>query len=407
MEQRPDVRDSSVWERSVAKTAMDYLLEQRAVGVGCSLMALGVTCKKMPVLCAGLALLVYAISLNIRRPSVAPPVNKNGFIDFDTFDGPLAREYLGFDFAHLQPLFTALRFPARLKVGGNADPTKDFFVCGKLAFLFMLYRVKNGEKLTLSQDLWGYQYSVLSRIYRAAEMYLVDTHGHLLEDLAFFVPSFEVYNTVIQRRITKNRDVVPPEGRRCVGFLDRTSVGIARPDGDWAHQQLYWNKKSKMHCLAYQSLIGPDGMIMHFWGPMAGRHNDNLLLGNSDINQLMMDAQTAFGILIFYWCYTDRGYANFQCVRAAHHGLGVTLQQNVYNAIMTAVRVTVEWGFGKVYNMGQLITQMHTMKLQETPVNYHVKSVVLLCNAHTCLYGSNTSKYFGLKPPDLYKYFDL
>jgi hypothetical protein len=49
---------------------------------------------------------------------------------------------------------------------------------------------------------------------------------------------------------------------------------------------------------------------------------------------------------------------------------------------MTAVRVTVEWGFGKVYNMGQLITQMHTMKLQETPVNYHVKSDVLLCNAH-------------------------
>ncbi|KAJ1400334.1 hypothetical protein B484DRAFT_242918 [Ochromonadaceae sp. CCMP2298] len=74
---------------------------------------------------------------------------------------------------------------------------------------------------------------------------------------------------------------------------------------------------------------------------------------------------------------------------------------------MTAVRVTVEWGFGKVYNMGQLITQMHTMKLQETPVNYHVKSVVLLCNAHTCLYGSNTSKYVGLKPLDLYKYFDL
>jgi hypothetical protein len=288
-------------------------------------MALGVSCKKMPVLVAGLGLMIWAIRLNIKRSSVAPPVNKNGVIDFDTFDGPLAREYLGYDFDHLKPLFTALRFPARLKVGGNIDPSKNFFVCGKLAFLFMLYRVKNREKLTLSQELWGYQYSVLSRVFRAAEKYLVDTHGHLLEDLAFFVPSFAIYNTVIQRRITKNRDVVPPEGRRCVGFLDRTSVGIARPEGDWAHQQLYWNKKSKMHCLAYQSLIAPDGMIMHFWGPIAGRHNDNLLLGNSDINRLMMDAQDAFGILQYYWCYTDRGYANFHEVEV----LGVRAQLEV------------------------------------------------------------------------------
>jgi hypothetical protein len=71
---------------------------------------------------------------------------------------------------------------------------------------------------------------------------------------------------------------------------------------------------------------------------------------------------------------------------------------------MTAVRVTVEWGFGKVYAMGQMIRQMHCMKLQETPVDYHVKA---LCNANTCLYGSNTSKYFGLQAPDLNMYFDV
>jgi hypothetical protein len=58
MEQRPDVRYSSVWERSVAKKAVDYMLEERAVGVGCSLLALGVAFDERTVLLCGLSFLV-------------------------------------------------------------------------------------------------------------------------------------------------------------------------------------------------------------------------------------------------------------------------------------------------------------------------------------------------------------
>jgi hypothetical protein len=49
---------------------------------------------------------------------------------------------------------------------------------------------------------------------------------------------------------------------------------------------------------------------MHFHGPLAGAHNDNLLLGESDLNQLMMDSQDDAGIWPYNWAYTNRSYAN-------------------------------------------------------------------------------------------------
>lgn len=35
----------------------------------------------------------------------------------------------------------------------------------------------------------------------------------------------------------------------------------------------------------------------------------------------------------------------------------------------------------------------------------HYKVAILLFNAHTCLYGSQTAEYFNMLPPNLEEYF--
>lgn len=71
---------------------------------------------------------------------------------------------------------------------------------------------------------------------------------------------------------------------------------------------------------------------------------------------------------------------------------------------MSAVRQVVEWGFGKTVALLAFLDFKKSQKiiLQNVPQMYKVGTI--LTNCHTCLYGSQISMYFGLRPPSLQEY---
>ncbi|KAF8927145.1 hypothetical protein BGZ47_002310, partial [Haplosporangium gracile] len=48
-------------------------------------------------------------------------------------------------------------------------------------------------------------------------------------------------------------------------------------------QEEYYSGYKKYHCLKFQTITTPDGMIVHVDGPFIGRHNDTGMLIRSPI----------------------------------------------------------------------------------------------------------------------------
>ena len=72
---------------------------------------------------------------------------------------------------------------------------------------------------------------------------------------------------------------------------------------------------------------------------------------------------------------------------------------------MRSLRVTVEWGFGKVIQIFAFLDYFKkNQKLLWQQVSRMYKVAVLLTNCHTCLYGGNNSQYFNINPPQLEEY---
>ena len=75
-------------------------------------------------------------------------------------------------------------------------------------------------------------------------------------------------------------------------------------------------------------------------------------------------------------------------------GVRFTPQMCAYNKSMSEVRVSVEWLFGDIANYFKFLDFKKNLKIEN-----------ILRNALTCLYGNQTSQFFGLDPPHSQDYF--
>ena len=83
----------------------------------------------------------------------------------------------------------------------------------------------------------------------------------------------------------------------------------------------------------------------------------------------------------------------------------LTQQQIDFNKSMSMNRVSVEWLFGDVVNTFKFIDFKKNLKTGLSPIAKMYKVSALLTNAHTCLYGNNTSSFFDMEPPNIDEYF--
>ena len=151
-----------------------------------------------------------------------------------------------------------------------------------------------------------------------------------------------------------------------------------------------------------QSVVAPNGLIAHMFGPLPGRHHDAFMLSVSGLlsklDSLTRQAGSPFVI------YGDPAYPISSTILAPYKGSSLTAQQQQFNTEMSHVRVSVEWDFGKVLQYFSYLDFKRSNKILLQPIGKYYLVVTLLINCHTCLYGSQTSTFFKTFPPSLEDY---
>ena len=105
-----------------------------------------------------------------------------------------------------------------------------------------------------------------------------------------------------------------------------------------------------------------------------------------------------------YVLYGDPAYGLSQNILSPYRGQHLTQAEHDFNRAMSAVRVSVEWTFGKVIQQFAYLDFRKNQKVLLQPVGKYYMVGALLTNCHTCLYGSQTTTFFDVPPPTLEVY---
>ena len=187
----------------------------------------------------------------------------------------------------------------------------------------------------------------------------------------------------------------------CFGFVDGTVRPVSRPR---KNQRVLYNGHKKVHAIKFQSLAVPNGLIANLYGPVEGKKHDSAMLAESGLYNKLEELQALPDGSVL--CkYGDSAYPYRPQLQGPFKGANITPAQQEWNTAMSRVRVSVEWIFGDVVNYLKFVDFKKNLKVQLSAVGKMYMVCALLHNARCCLYGSMTSQYFGISPPNIHEYF--
>lgn len=191
------------------------------------------------------------------------------------------------------------------------------------------------------------------------------------------------------------------------GFIDGTHRPICRPSSQTADQNLLYSGYKKMHTMVWQAVITPDGLISSLSGPWEGKRGDWGVLRLSGLqDKIKSYCYDTDGDRVYI--YGDAAYYLEDGIIGAYRAgrnRPLTDREIEFNRRMAAMRVSSEWGFGKIANMWSFCGYKNEMKIGLSPVGSYYFCAVLFTNCHTCFNGSVTGNVFRCLPPTIWEYF--
>ena len=138
------------------------------------------------------------------------------------------------------------------------------------------------------------------------------------------------------------------------------------------------------------------------YGPIEGKRHDAFMLNVSGLPPLLQQFVKPNGEP--FVIYGDPAYGLAQNVLTPFRGANLTGDEQAFNKAMSKVRISVEWGFGKITQYFAYLNFKKNQKVLLQPIGKYYLVASILINCHTCLYGSVTGRYFELDPPSLETY---
>ena len=245
------------------------------------------------------------------------------------------------------------------------------------------------------------------RIFNATVSHVYEVFAHLRDgrSLEAWAPYFSEFARTIRRGGKQGRFA----GRRplplklCVGFIDGSNQYVDKPG---IYQSILFNGHKRAHLVKWQGVMLPNGIMPMPFGPINGRHHDAFMLDRSGVISVMRRACRRAGRT--YQLYGDPAYPLSPWLSAPFDASGfITGEEAHFNKRMSSVRIAVEWGFGKIKNNFAYLDFEKGMKPFLNDLQKYWPVAQILTNCHTCLYGSQTGRYFDLMPPSVERYLSM
>ncbi|ETV88326.1 hypothetical protein H257_01599 [Aphanomyces astaci] len=89
-------------------------------------------------------------------------------------------------------------------------------------------------------------------------------------------------------------------------------------------QRYVYSGHKRRHCLNFQAITAPDGLCVHFWGPLEGARHDTTLLRESKLLDYMTERSYIFNN---YFIYGDPAYGVLGWIFSGYKGNTITQQE--------------------------------------------------------------------------------
>ncbi|KAH9112469.1 hypothetical protein AeMF1_013204 [Aphanomyces euteiches] len=331
----------------------------------------------------------------IRHRPQRPLVSYNNFFDRSCDDATAIHKYR-FTIEQLLVLTVSLNFPAWITTQwmDKVDSLEAIaMTCRRLAEPSRLFTVANE---------FGRSTEACSRVVQTTVRHIYTNFA----DIIFFQD--ELMSSRSQMYANAVKDKCGLSVMNCIGFIDGTKQYISRPSPrenaptNENLQRAAYNGHPRRHCLNWQGITAPDGIVVGMYGPVEGRRHDATVLSMSR----MLDIFRAHEILQDYCIYGDPAYGCQQCLSSPFRNAQAGSPEAAFNAAMSSVRESVEWSFHIIKSLWGYVSVDKKMKVRNSPVGMFWLVAALLTNCNTCLkpQGNQISMYFGLRPPTLEEY---
>lgn len=264
---RRDRRDYSVKQRVAGLNAGDRLAElawqsrsTQLLVCAQALQAQGSQGRHLQQM-RQLGLLAGYCALSLRTPSlvVTQPIARFT-VNVETYNDDETDAMYGFTKVDLRRLLDVLHIPPSFLINAGRHA---FHVDGTHAFLYMLYRYRSPSvRMTLDSLRFGFDYSVLSKMFKQVVQWMHDQFSHLLRGFQSVAGRLSEFNAVIVDKIRASFDVVPEDAEFCALFGDGCRLRVCRPHGEYWVQRAYYSGHKHYHNHAAQGIFSPDGVAL-------------------------------------------------------------------------------------------------------------------------------------------------
>ena len=305
--------------------------------------------------------------------------------DLDQFSLDATIRLFRFNALQIRDIYTQMQMPLRFNLGNHMSIGREEGICialRRLAFPNRLYELE--REFNRSE-------SVLSRIINTVLLWVYHKYKALLE----YHPSLDA------QAIVAYSDAITttwPTVERIYAFIDGTKQLHARP---LINQRILFSGHKRVHCLSWQAVITPNGLISCLFGPLAGSVNDRSLLNQSGLLPRLAQIDRINGKQ--YALYGDAGYYAREQL-SVPFSKPTSWAQKEFNRSMSVLRVSVEHGFAIVHRLFAYVCYKQQMKVGLQPTAAYFAAAVLFTNIHCSFNHNQVSIFFGLQPLTLQEY---
>lgn len=310
--------------------------------------------------------------------------------DLNDIEDKFVKPFFRFQREDILRLARALRIPNNIRTrSGHCVSTGVEGLC------ILLRRLAYPNRLGDLENIFKRSPAALSEISNFMANYIYESYGHLLENIGQL-------SWINREQLDHYAQAISTKGaaiKNCWAFIDGTARAISRPTDE---QEEYYSGHKRFHCVKYQSLVSPDGIIVSLLGAFPGRRHDAFIFGQSGIyEQLEENTRFEDG---HYVIFGDQAYGIRELLLCPYPGRALNEAQQNFNLTMSRVRQAVEWGFQKIIMEFAFLDFKKNQKLLLQDIQCMYKASAILTNCHTCLYSSETAQFFNIQPPHLEQY---